>query len=61
MELFCRTVKCLKLLFFKGKSGIHGFGIFAKHPYKGGDMVKRIFSILMFLLCMHFTLKGWTY
>ncbi|KAK7295625.1 hypothetical protein RJT34_18536 [Clitoria ternatea] len=22
-----------------GKSGIHGFGIFAKHPYKGGDMV----------------------
>ncbi|KAG5016851.1 hypothetical protein JHK82_022496 [Glycine max] len=22
-----------------GKSRIHGFGIFAKHPYKGGDMV----------------------
>lgn len=22
-----------------GKSGIHGFGIFAKHPHRAGDMV----------------------
>lgn len=29
---------CRKQLAF-GKSKIHGFGIFAKHPYKGGDMV----------------------
>ncbi|CAL5191354.1 unnamed protein product [Lathyrus oleraceus] len=29
---------CRKQLAF-GKSRIHGFGIFAKHPYKGGDMV----------------------
>ncbi|KAI5421206.1 Cytosolic copper metallochaperone, variant 3, partial [Lathyrus oleraceus] len=29
---------CRKQLAF-GKSRIHGFGIFAKHPYKGGVMV----------------------
>ncbi|KAI5421205.1 Cytosolic copper metallochaperone, variant 2 [Lathyrus oleraceus] len=29
---------CRKQLAF-GKSRIHGFGIFAKHPYKGGGMV----------------------
>lgn len=32
---------CWKQLAF-GKSRIHGFGIFAKHPYKGGDMVINI-------------------
>lgn len=26
--------------FTLGKSGIHGFGIFAKHPHRAGDMVK---------------------
>lgn len=29
---------CRKRLAF-GKSGIHGFGIFAKHPHRAGDMV----------------------
>ena len=41
---------CLTMVFymenFEGKSRIHGFGIFAKYPYKGGDMVKRILSEL---------------
>ncbi|KAF2322268.1 hypothetical protein GH714_009889 [Hevea brasiliensis] len=38
-------VKGLKSLFvieetqMSGKSGIHGFGIFAKHPHRAGDMV----------------------
>lgn len=29
------------MLLFPGKSGIHGFGIFAKHPHKAGDMVSE--------------------
>ncbi|KAJ6956317.1 histone-lysine N-methyltransferase ATX2-like [Populus alba x Populus x berolinensis] len=32
-----RQTSCKRLAF--GKSGIHGFGIFAKHPHRAGDMV----------------------
>lgn len=30
----------LAFILTTGKSGIHGFGIFAKHPHRAGDMVK---------------------
>jgi hypothetical protein len=29
----------IKIYHAIGKSGIHGFGIFAKHPHRAGDMV----------------------
>lgn len=28
--------------FWTGKSGIHGYGIFAKQPHRAGDMVPSI-------------------
>lgn len=38
------------LLLTPGKSGIHGFGIFAKHPHKAGDMVLNLNCNTLFRL-----------
>jgi SET domain-containing protein len=32
-----------------GKSGIHGFGIFAKLPHRAGDMVRHSYILLSIL------------
>lgn len=42
ISVFLIRVDLIRVLMLTvGKSGIHGFGIFAKHPHRAGDMVDQ--------------------